>query len=120
MSISIGSDYIYSQELRNKKTETTADKLTDKLSNMNLSDATDEQLMEACKSFEQYLVEQVVKSSKEAFAPDKEEEDNAYMKLFGDTLYQEYSKILSENSNLGIAKMLYESMKNNTMGGENK
>ena len=110
MSISIGSDYVYSQELKNKKSDTTADKLTDKLSGLSVETASDAELMEACKSFEQYLTEQVLKSSKQAFAPSEEDDNNADMKMFGDTLYQEYSKLVTENSNLGIAKMLYESI----------
>ena len=114
MAISLGSDYMYTKSLASKASEATADKLSGKLSGLNVSEASDEELMAACKSFEEYLVEQVIKSTKETMVPKDEDEDNAYMKLFGDTMYQEYAKIVSENSNLGIAKMLYESMKRDT------
>ncbi|MCQ2536848.1 MAG: rod-binding protein [Lachnospiraceae bacterium] len=114
MSIEIGSNYFYQQQLRSTAAKSSADKLSGKLSGLSASEATDEELMEACKSFEQYLVEQVMKSTKEAMIPKSEEDDNQYMKYFGENLYQEYAKLVTENANLGIAKMLYESVKRNT------
>ena len=33
--------------------------------------------------------------------------------MFSDKLNAQYAKLISENSNLGIAEMLYESIKNN-------
>ena len=42
-----------------------------------------------------------------------EDEENSYMQYFGDTLIQEYAEIVSDQSNLGIAQSLYESMKRN-------
>lgn len=74
--------------------------------------STDEELMEVCKSFEAYLVEQVFKEMKKT-VPDSEEK-NQYMDYFGDMLYQEYAKDTVDTQGLGIAQMLYESMKRNT------
>ncbi len=111
MSISISNSY--AEQLNSMKKETSGDKLTTQLSGMNAATASEAELMEACKSFEQYLVEQVIKTSKEALCPDDDLKDNAYMKTFGDTLYQQYAKIISDNANLGIADMLYKSIKDN-------
>lgn len=111
MSISIGSNY--AEQLNSVKKETSADKLSSKLDGMSAHSATDAELMEACKGFEEYLVEQVIKSSKKALCPDDDLKDNAYMKTFGDTLYEQYAKIVSDNANLGIADMLYKSIKDN-------
>lgn len=111
MSISIGSDYLYQQQLQSTASSTSADKLSSSLEGLSAATATDEELMDACKSFEQYLVEQVIKSTKDAMLPDNKDDDNQYMKYFGDNLYQEYARLITENSNLGIAKMLYESVK---------
>jgi flagellar protein FlgJ len=35
------------------------------------------------------------------------------MEQFGDILYQEYAKSATENQELGLAQILYESMKRN-------
>ena len=112
MSISIGSDY--AQQLSSIKTSTSGDKLTSTLNNISTDSASDTELMEACQSFEEYLIEQVLKSTKEALCPDDDLSDNDYMQTFGDTLYEQYAKIVSENANLGIADMLYNSIKLNS------
>ncbi len=111
MAISIGSNY--AQQLNSLKTETSGDKLTGKLNGIDTMTASEAELMDACKGFEQYLIEQVIKSSKQALCPDDDLKDNAYMKTFGDTLYEQYAKIISDNANLGIADMLYKSIRDN-------
>lgn len=86
-----------------------ADALTDSLQSESLKDATDEELMEVCKSFESYFVEQVMKEVKKTTWT--EEEENSYVQYFGDTLVQEYAKMLTDQGSIGLAKDLYESMK---------
>ena len=78
----------------------------------NVENATDEELMQVCKDFESYLVEQVFKSM-EKTVQRSEEEENEYMQYFGDNLYQEYASNISDKGDLGIAQTLYESMKRN-------
>jgi flagellar protein FlgJ len=68
--------------------------------------------MAACKEFETYLVEQVIKNTKSAMLDD-EDSQGEYMKMFGDKLNQSYAEMITETANLGIAQMLYESMKRN-------
>ncbi|MBQ8147406.1 MAG: rod-binding protein [Lachnospiraceae bacterium] len=89
-----------------------ASALENKLKNKAIKEATDEELMEACQEFEAYLIEQVMKQVQESI-PKSEEEDNQYVEYFGDMMTQEYAGILTEKGDLGIAQMLYESMKNN-------
>ncbi|NLO10467.1 MAG: hypothetical protein GX129_11480 [Clostridiales bacterium] len=72
---------------------------------------TDEELMEVCKSFEAYLLEQVMKGMEKTIPT--EDRKNPYLEHFGDMLYQEYAKSATENQELGLAQMLYESMKRN-------
>lgn len=72
---------------------------------------TDEELMEVCKSFESYLLEQVMKGMEKTIPT--EDKKNPYLEHFGDMLYQEYAKGATENQELGLAQMLYESMKRN-------
>lgn len=108
MSIDIGS---YSQYMMSgtMATDKSREKLLeDKLKN-NVT--TDEELMEVCKSFETYFLEQVMKGMEKTIP--YEGRKNPYIEQFGDMLYQEYAKSATENQELGLAQMLYESMKRN-------
>lgn len=111
MSISIGSELQYSMindvGLDKSKTSSLEEKLKS-------TSATDEELMEVCKSFESYMIERVMKGMEKTIPGDDKE--NAYMEMFGDMLYQEYAKSATENQELGLAQMLYESMKRNGQG----
>lgn len=112
MSISIGSEYLMAQQTTSSASAAKAEKLSSSLTNIENGQATDEELMAACKEFETYLVEQVIKSTKSAMLEDEDSEGD-YMKMFGDTLNQSYAEIITENADLGIAQMLYEAMKRN-------
>lgn len=109
MSISIGSDSSYYANMLNGTGKT--DSITSTLSNQT---ATDEELMEACKSFESYLLEQVFKGMEKTVMKDDEEKENDYLTQFGDMLYEKYAEETTEYQSLGIAQMLYESMKRNS------
>ena len=43
-----------------------------------------------------------------------QDNDNEYMSMFKDSFIKDKAELLTENTDLGIAKMLYESMKRNT------
>lgn len=113
MSIGLSSELLFTQ-MQNSKNDTKATKLQNKLSGINSESATDEELMEVCKEFEAYLVEQVFDRMKEAMT-DSEEEESDYLNYFGDMMYQEYANTIAENGELGLAQQLYESMKRNTV-----
>lgn len=108
MSISINSNSHYFTAGNLAADNITGQMLTDKLKN---KPTTDEDLMEVCKSFEAYFLEQVMKGMEKTipFEGDK----NPYLEHFGDMLYQEYAKSATEKQGLGLAQMLYESMKRN-------
>ena len=89
--------------------------LKNKLSNTDYSKATDEELMEACKSFETYFLEQAFKGM-EKMIPDNDDDKSGtnHLDMFKDTLYQEYAEAATERGDgIGIAKQLYEQMKRN-------
>jgi len=111
MGISIGSDSLYAATngMVNNKTKTESLETT-----LKNTSADDEELMAACKNFESYLLEQVFKGM-ERTVPKSEEDENPYLSQFGDMLYEEYAEKASENEGLGLAQMLYESMKRNTI-----
>ncbi len=92
-------------------------KLKDTINSTDYSKATDEELMEACKSFEAYFIEQAFKGM-EKMVPKNEDESSSmttsYTEMFKDNLYQEYAEDATERGDgIGIAKMLYEQMKRN-------
>lgn len=111
MAISIGGDSIYLQSMQNASAAKT-EKLSSSLNSIEKGTATDAELMEACKEFETYLVEQVIKSTRSAMLDD-EDSQGEYMKMFGDRMNQSYAEMLTDTADLGIAQMLYESMKRN-------
>lgn len=113
MSIGLSSELLFTQ-MQNSKNDTKATKLQNKLTGITSDTATDEELMEVCKEFEAYLVEQVFDRMKDAMT-DSEEEESDYLNYFGDMMYQEYANTIAENGELGLAQQLYESMKRNTV-----
>lgn len=107
MSINIGADSLYSATANLVNDKVRAENLQTKLKN----NASDEELMEVCKSFEAYMLEQVMKSM-EKMIP-KDDDKNPYLEQFGDILYEEYAQDATENEGIGIARMLYDAMKRN-------
>lgn len=80
------------------------------------SKATDEELMNVCKEFEAYFVEQTFKAM-EKMIPDNEDEDSgsgaSTLNMFKDNLIQEYASSATDGEGLGLAQMLFEQMKRN-------
>lgn len=113
MSISIGNDY--SSMISNIQTDAAKNSsrtsgLEGKLKSANLENASDEELMDVCKSFEAYLLEQVMSKTKKSLV-NSDEEENDYLAMFGDRLYQEYAQQIADKGEIGIAQKLYEAMK---------
>ena len=82
--------------------------------------STDAELLEAAKTFESYLWEQVIKEMKktaELFKDDEEESGYAsgMVDLFGDTVIQDIAQQITDASDGGnsLARTLYEQMKRN-------
>lgn len=79
---------------------------------------TEEELMEACKEFEAYFIEQMYKGMEKTIM--KAEDDSAdstasqYLDYFRDMQTQEYAKATTEQTGgIGLAQQLYEQMKRN-------
>lgn len=99
---------------------TQASAKMEQFKNMDYANATDEELMSACKQFEEYFVEMTLKevlktvdlfgeneSTSSAMATSKD--------LMKDGMVQTFAEKITEESNLGLAKQLYESMRRNTI-----
>ncbi|SFR73258.1 rod-binding protein [Anaeromicropila populeti] len=111
MSISIGNSNLDLYQSSSLSSTNKAQNLQNTLSESQLVNSTDEELLDVCKSFESYFVEQVFKAMKKTVQ--SSDEDNEYMKYFGDMMTESYAEEATENSGYGIAQMLYESMKRN-------
>lgn len=101
--------------MTNKETDTSQialDKVKAELDSIS-DESSDEELMNACKSFESYMLNSVYKQMRESVKSinKDDEDDNEYMKIFGDNLYEEYSNMAVQNSSLGIAQILFDSIK---------
>lgn len=113
MSISLNSDInsVMSNLNASKLTQSKTASVESALGRLgNLEEATDEELMQACKSFEAYLIERVMTKTKEAIIP-SDENENKYLTMFKGKLYEEYANQIAENGELGIAQQLYEAMR---------
>ena len=80
------------------------------------SGSTDEELMDVCKKFESYFIEQVLKEVKKtvpdtAFAQDAS--NKSMVDFFMDSTLQRVSENLQENAGLGLAQQMFEQMKRN-------
>lgn len=84
--------------------------LTNQIKKSSSTDATDEEMLSACKEFEAYLVEQVYKQVQSTIKSD-DSDDNPYADYAYDLQAQQYAKLVSDQGKLGLAQQLYESMK---------
>ena len=79
------------------------------------SKATEEELMEACKEFEAYFLEQMYKEMMKTI-PESELTSSANSTLvdyYKDEMIKKVSAETAEQSNMGLAQTLYEQMKRN-------
>jgi len=75
----------------------------------------DEQLMEACKEFEAYFIEQMFKEMQKT-VPETDysfQSTGTMVDYYKDSMVQEIASMATENGELGLAQMLYEQMKIN-------
>lgn len=95
-------------------TTESASKLDSALST-DQSKASDEQLMDVCKQFESYFLEQIFKEMKKT-VPEEEYSTaglSTRMDFFGDQAIQALAAESTEQNQLGLAQSLFEQMKRN-------
>ena len=110
----IGS--IYGSYLNTTGTTAGTTSNVEKTLKSDIKGSSDEELMSACKQFEAYFYEQVFKKMEEAFVPDSDEKSGSNATLvdyYKSNLMAEYGKSAAEQSQNGLAQMLYEQMKRN-------
>ena len=104
----------YTDYLTSGVKNSQADALRDQLKT-DYSKATDEELMNACKQFEAYFLEQVFKGMQKT-VPESQFSSSATSSLvdyYKDNMIQELAKQSTETNSIGLAQTMYEQMKRN-------
>ena len=86
------------------------------LQNKDLSNATDDELMEVCQEFEAYFMEMIMKEmtkSTDLFGEGSSGSTSSLVSYFKDTAITDLAKQATEQQSLGLAQTLYEQMKRN-------
>ena len=103
-----------------KRTGTEPENAEQKVSDTNVLSEEDEakrdkELMDACKQFEAYFIEQVFKEMKKSVNLTQSEDaaTQQLMSYYEDNLTSEYAKMAADQQENGLAQMLYEQMKRN-------
>ncbi|MBO4336707.1 MAG: hypothetical protein J5842_01370 [Lachnospiraceae bacterium] len=89
-------------------------KKADSLKNKDLSGATDEELMQACKDFESYFVEMTMKEVTKNIDFTGGASDSAnstLMDFYKDKTITNLSEQITEGGSLGLAQKMYDQMK---------
>lgn len=101
-------------DLITTQTSQTASKLENQLET-DYTKSTDSELLDACKEFEAYFLEQMFKEMMKTIP--ESEETSSYttnlMDYYKDNMVQEIASTSTEQNSLGLAQMLYEQMKRN-------
>ena len=91
----------------------SASKLEGQL-NKDYSKVKEDELMDACKQFEAYFLEQVFKEMMKTIPKNEESGSTSNMvDFFEDQMVQSIASDSTEQNSLGLAQMLYEQMKRN-------
>lgn len=98
--------------------DTSATKLNNTIKNTDYTQASDDELLEACKEFESYFLEQVFKEMQktvDCFKAEGSDSDSnsTLVDFFEDSAMQELAATSTETQGLGLAQTLYEQMKRN-------
>jgi len=109
-----GLSNVYTEYLNQQTDNVSAKKMKDTVSK-DYSQASDEELLDVCKQFEAYFMEQVFKQMEKTIIKDESSSgtSTALVDYFKDSALQELTKTSTETQGLGIAQMLYEQMKRN-------
>ena len=113
-SMDIGNlNSIYS-DLYSSASDAAASKLESKLKDGDYSKASDKELMDACKQFESYFLEQMFKEMMKTIPEsDSSSSNGKLVDYFKDEMIQNIASESTETNSLGLAQMLYEQMKRN-------
>jgi flagellar protein FlgJ len=86
----------------------SADSVSSQISSVG-EDSSDEELLEACQSFESYFVQKMIEEAKKTL--DNEDEQGEYTKMFADMKNEQLADTITESGQLGLAQQLYDNIK---------
>lgn len=101
------------------KTQTDASaQISADIKSTDYANANEEELLNACKKFEAYFLEQVFKEMEKTVEVFKDENSTSsfssgMLDYFGDQTIQELADTSTETQGLGLAQQLFEQMKRN-------
>jgi len=109
-----GLSGMYTDYMNTQASNLAADKLKN-AAKADYSNATDEELMDVCKQFESYFLEQVFKEMMKTIpeSSDKDQSTSNLVDYFTDNTIAKLAEQSTENNSLGLAQSLYEQMKRN-------
>ena len=113
MSVTLDSLNLYNNTAANAAANKT-NKLEQTL-NGDFSKTSDQELMDVCKEFEAYFLEQVFKAMQK-MVPESDHQSSYTKQMqsyFKDEMVQKLAKDSTETNGLGLAQTLYEQMKRN-------
>jgi flagellar protein FlgJ len=93
--------------------ESFAEMLSDTLKETKASEAKEKEkrkLMDACHDMEAIFISKMLKEMRKNVEKNEWLHGGFAEEIFEDMLYDEYSKQISRNSDMGLAKMLYDEM----------
>ena len=110
--MNISTDYITG--IADNVLSDAAVKKASELGNAEKTAESDKELLEACKSFEQYFLEQIFKESQKTIMKDDSDMAASSKTLQGfytDGLAEHIASASVEQGGIGLTKMMYEQMK---------
>ncbi len=98
--------------MNNLNTINTYNTQTSQLNNLNtkLSSKEDAKLKQACNDFEAIFIKQMFDSMRKTINKTKLIDGGMSEDIFEDMLFEQYAAKMSANSNLGLAKQMYEQL----------
>lgn len=96
---------------------TANDVVSSRLTNQVQSAEGDDEMLDACKQFEAYMIQQMFKTMQESakIFSEKEDDSTDYVNMFEDNYLSAIAEqMVNSGQGLGIAEQLYTSMKNNS------
>ncbi|MCI5585267.1 MAG: rod-binding protein [Lachnospiraceae bacterium] len=108
-----GLTNIYGDYLTQQVDEAKTAKMKNTVSK-DYSQATDDELLDVCKQFEAYFLEQIFKQMEKTIIKDEENSSTSTLvDYFKDSAIADLATQSTQTQGLGIAEMLYEQMKRN-------
>ncbi len=113
----VGSISSYTDFLAGQSQNVAGTKLKDTIKSTDYTKVEDDELLDACKQFEAYFLEQVFKEMQKTVDAVKDENSldtsNSMIDYFQDMTIQNLASTSTELQGLGLAQTLYEQMKRN-------